>query len=452
MNYRESISYIIDRSGYDRGFVANPFDAETVGLRRTSWLLSALGNPQRAIPIFHVAGTKGKGSTSAFLASILAASGRRVGLYTSPHLHTFRERIQLEGEPISEERFAELTSEIAPLNSRLAVQHPDWGEATAFEVSTVLTFHAFARAGLDVAVVEVGLGGRLDATNVVEPVVSVITSISYDHTQILGETLAEIAAEKGGIIKAGRPVVSALQQPEAAETLERIARERSCEIMFGERDWQASGTSASFDVRGPWGDYRELRSALIGRHQVENAATAISACWVMGQHGWSISEDAVRSGLENVKWPGRFEVLRTDPVVVVDGAHNVDSFERLAETLADEYGGHQLTLILGIGADKDIEQMIRVLAPMAGRVIATASHHPRASAPERIVNAVQALDPPLPQVEIAPGVVQALRAALASAGNADVICTSGSLYVVAEAREALGLAQSDDFERQLLYR
>lgn len=340
MNYQEAISYIIDRSGYDRGFVANPFDAETVGLRRTAWLLEAFGHPERAIPVIHVAGTKGKGSTAAFLTSILRASGRRVGLYTSPHLHTFRERIQLEGEPISEEQFASLTAEIAPFNARLASEMPDWGEATAFEVATVLALLAFARAGVDVAVVEVGLGGRLDATNVVEPEVSVITSISYDHTRILGETLAEIAAEKGGIIKPGRPVVSATQQPEAAETLRRIAVERGCELLMGDVDWQATGTSTSFDLRGPWGDYRELSSALVGRHQVENAATSAAACWVLDRGGFAIPETAIRTGLATVSWPGRFELLRTDPTIIVDGAHNVDSAQRLAETLAEEYGGH----------------------------------------------------------------------------------------------------------------
>ncbi|MGA7671001.1 MAG: folylpolyglutamate synthase/dihydrofolate synthase family protein [Nitrolancea sp.] len=452
MNYREAISYIIDRSGYDRGFVANPFDAETVGLRRTAWLLDSLGNPQGAVPAIHVAGTKGKGSTAAFLAAILRASGRRVGLYTSPHLHTFRERIQIDGEPITEERFASLTAEIAPLNARLAGENPDWGEATAFEVSTALAFLAFARAEVDVSVIEVGLGGRLDATNVIDPKVSVITSISYDHTHILGETLGEIAAEKGGIIKPGRPVVSAAQQPEAAETLRRTATERGCELLMGGVDWQSSGMSSSFALRGPWGDYRDLSSALVGRHQVENAATAVAACWVLDRDGFAVPEAAIRTGLATVSWPGRFELLRTDPTVIVDGAHNVDSAQRLAETLAEEYGGHHLTLILGIADDKDVEQMVRVLAPLANRIIATSSHHPRAAKAERIVAAVERLEPPLPEIVVEQDVRSAVRSALGSVGRADVICATGSLYVVAESREAMGLAHSDEFERQLLYR
>ncbi len=302
------------------------------------------------------------------------------------------------------------------------------------------------------SVIEVGLGGRLDATNVVVPEVSVITSISYDHTAILGETLGQIAAEKGGIIKPGRPVVSAPQQPEARDTLSRIAAERGSDILFGDRDWQASGTSDSFSLHGPWGEFDNLQSALVGRHQVENAGTAVAACWMLEQQGMTISEQAIRAGLVGVSWPGRFEVVRSAPVVVVDGAHNVDSFERLAQTLTDEYGGRRLTLILGIATDKDVEQMVRVVAPLASRIVATASRHPRAASPERIIEAVQTLQSPLPDVVIAADVVHALDTALESADDDDVICASGSLYVVAEAREALGLAESDEFERTLLYR
>ena len=205
-------------------------------------------------------------------------------------------------------------------------------------------------------------------------------------------------------------------------------------------------------MRGRGATTAIFHSALIGRHQVENAATAIAACWVISRGGFLIPEAAIRTGLSNVSWPGRFELLRNDPTVIVDGAHNVDSSQRLAETLADEYGGHHLTLILGIADDKDVEQMVGVLAPIANRIIATASRHPRAAKAERIVAAVEKLDPPLPEIVVAPDVPRGVRNALGSAGRADVICATGSLYVVAETREALGLAQSDEFERELLYR
>lgn len=451
MNYRQAIAYIIERSGYDRGFVANPFDAETVGLRRTAWLLDALGNPQAERPAIHIAGTKGKGSTAAFITSILRAGGRSVGLYTSPHLHTFRERIQIDGVPIEEQRFADLTAEIAPLNARLAEEKPEWGEATAFEISTALAFLAFARAPVDLMVIEVGLGGRLDATNVLDPHVSVITSISYDHTRILGDTLSEIASEKGGIIKRGRPVVIASQREEARDTLLHIAAERECKVLLSGRDWQASGDAASFVAEGPWGRYDDLQSALIGRHQVENAGTALATCWLLERDGLTIPEATIREGLRTARWPGRFEIVQAEPLVIVDGAHNVDSAERLSETLAEQYPERPLTLILGIAADKDVEQMVRVLAPRVNLLIATASQHPRAAAAGRIMAAAEAFDPPIPRIATAAGVAQALELAQASAPES-LICATGSLYVVAEAREALGLGRSDDFERELLYR
>jgi dihydrofolate synthase/folylpolyglutamate synthase len=451
MDYRQAIAYIIERSGYDRGFVANPFDAETVGLRRTAWLLEALGNPQAQRPAVHIAGTKGKGSTAAFITSILRASGRSVGLYTSPHLHTFRERIQLNGAPIAEQLFADLTAEIAPLNARLAEEKPEWGEATAFEISTVLAFLAFARAPVDLMVIEVGLGGRLDATNVLDPHVSVITSISLDHTRILGDTLEEIASEKGGIIKPRRPVVIAPQRDEARDTLLGIAAERGCEVLLAGRDWQTSGAASSFVADGPWGRYDALESALVGRHQVENAGTALATCWLLDRDGLALPEATIREGLRTVNWPGRFENEQSEPLVIVDGAHNVDSAERLAATLDERYPDRPLTLILGIAQDKDVEQMVRILARRASLLIATASHHPRAASAGRIVAAAEALEPPVPHIATAAGVAQALDLAQSSAPES-LICATGSLYVVAEAREALGLGRSDDFERELLFR
>jgi dihydrofolate synthase / folylpolyglutamate synthase len=451
MDYREAIAYIIDRSGYDRGFVANPFDAETVGLRRTAQLLEMLGNPQARYPTLHVAGSKGKGSTAAYLSAIQRAAGRHVGLYTTPHLHTFRERIQIDGAPIPEADFAALTGELAELNRELARKRPEWGEATAFEVSTALAFLAFARAGVDVGVIEVGLGGRLDATNVIEPRVSIISSISFDHTSILGSSLAEIAAEKAGIIKPGRPVVSARQQPEAANTLIRIASERGSPLYLGGRDWRVSGDSDHFDLAGPLTGYQNLRAGLAGSHQVENAGLATAAIQVLAAEGIETPEAAIRSGLADVRWPGRFELVRERPPIIVDGAHNVDSARRLAETLVERYPNAQRTLVLGIARDKDIPGMLRELLPVARHVIATASHSPRAADPDEIGNAAREIDPSLP-VETAASVAEALRRVLAAPDEPDVICVTGSLYAVAEAREALGLASAPAFERELLYR
>ncbi|HLI51265.1 MAG TPA: folylpolyglutamate synthase/dihydrofolate synthase family protein [Thermomicrobiaceae bacterium] len=452
MDYREAIAYVIERSGYDRGFVANPFDSETVGLRRTEWLANALGRPDQRYPLVHVAGTKGKGSTAAFASAILQASGRKVGLYTSPHLHTFRERFQIDGEPIGREAFAQLVDELAPLNARLGQERPEWGEATAFELTTVLAFLAFARAEVDLAVIEVGLGGRLDSTNIIDPTVSVITPISFDHMAILGTTLAQIAAEKAGIIKPGRPVVVGVQPDEARVTIERIAGERGGPLVLAGRDWQTSGTSESFDLSGPWGTYERLSLGLVGQHQVENAATAVAACWQLEQAGITVDEVAVRAGLAGVTWPGRLEVVQERPKVVVDGAHNVDSIRRLLAALSDHFDWHNLIFVLGIARDKDIAGMLELLAPRADRILVTASESPRASKPRAIAIAAAQFGAAGLSVTESPSVTEALSQALAEATPSDLICVTGSLYVVAEAREAFGLGQADEFERELLYR
>ncbi len=450
MDYLEALRYLSERSGYDRGFVANPFEREGIGLERTAWILRAVGNPERRYPSVHIAGTKGKGSTAACLASVLAAAGYRVGLYTSPHLHTFRERIQIAGRPIDPELFADLTAELATANAALLAERPDWGEATAFELATALALLAFARAAVDVAVVEVGLGGRLDATNVLLPEVAAITSISYDHTQILGNTLAEIAREKAGIIKPGRPVVSAPQPSEAEAVIARLAVERGAALLRGGRDWTVEGIPARFSFRGPGGGLRNLRLALRGAHQVENAGVALAVVQLLRERGLSIPEAAVRSGLAEVWWPGRLEVLRERPLVVVDGAHNVDSAERLAQALRAEFTWRRLVVILGIARDKDIPGIVRALAPLADEVIAVASHSPRAAAPERILAAVGEVMPNIP-AHATGSVAAALHAARGRAQPDDLILLTGSLYAVAEARETLGLALADPQERALLF-
>lgn len=452
MDYRDAISYVIERSGYDKGFVANPFDAESVGLRRTETLLEMLDFPDTRYPTVHIAGSKGKGSTAAMIDSVLRAAGCRVGLYTTPHLHTFRERIQINGAPISEEMFASLTEEIIPHNQRLAEQHPEWGEATAFEMSTALAFLAFARAPVDVGVIEVGLGGRLDATNVIKPLLSVISSISLDHTSILGDTLAEIASEKGGIIKSGRPVVSAQQQPEAAETLQRIADERGSQLTLGGREWTSAGTTRDFTVSGPDGQIDALVCGLAGQHQVQNAGLAVTALRELSKRGFRLTDEVIRSGIAGVWWPGRFEIANTSPLVIVDGAHNVDSSERLVEALAEEYPDHRISLIVGIARDKDVEGMLRVLAPASSRIIATASRSPRATDPASLVDLLGTIAPSTEASEAASVRDALTRLMSAPAQDQHVICVTGSLYAVGEAREALGLAETADFEQELLYR
>ena len=449
MDYRDAIRWIIDRSGYDKGFVANPFagdDAGALGLRRTAGLLRRVGNPQRAYRIAHVAGTKGKGSTSATIATLARAAGRTTGLYATPHLHTFRERIMLGEQPIAEGEFATVAELVATADASLRAEEPELGEPTAFEVATAMALLAFVRAGVDLAVVEVGLGGRLDATNVIAPDVSVITAISYDHTAILGDTLAAIAAEKGGIIKPRTPVVVAPQPDEALEMLKRLAVERGAPLYAAGGVWDVGYDGGRARLSGPWGNWNELALALRGAHQAENTGAALMACWLLDP-AWLADEAAVRAALAAVRWPGRFERVAAAPEIYVDGAHNVDSMTRLVATLL-ETGVRDLTVVLGVGRDKDLPGMIGALTPLRPRVIATASRNPRAAAPERVAEAARATGL---SADTAPSIAAALELARATANPASVICVTGSLYAVAEAREALGLATTPVFERELLY-
>ncbi len=451
MNYREAIAWIIGRAGYDKGFVANPFAGDEVaalGLRRTAGLLRRLDHPEKAYPIVHVAGTKGKGSTSATIATIAREAGRTPGLYATPHLHSFRERFLISGEPVSEIEFAAIADLVAPADLLVQAEEPEIGEPTAFEVATAMAFLAFRRAEVDLGVVEVGMGGRLDATNVVTPDVSVITSISYDHTAILGDTLQEIAFEKGGIIKEGRPVAIGPQPAEALAELRRIASERSAPLFVAGRDWQTQSTDDGAILCGPWGDWRCVQLALAGPHQVENAGLALMALWLLVA-SLLADETRVRHALANVRWPGRFERIATAPDIYVDGAHNLNSIERLVATIeqrGDDRG--QLHVILGIGRDKDIDGMVRALASLNPLVTATASHNPRAAEPEQIATVARAAEL---VVGTAPSVAEALASVQASANPTDTIVVTGSLYAVAEAREALGLAVTPAFERELLY-
>lgn len=451
MNYREAIEYIIERDGYERGFVANPFSGDEVaalGLKRAAGLLDRLGRPDREYRIAHVAGTKGKGSTCAMIAALAQEAGRSVGMYATPHLHTFRERIMLNGTPISEAAFAAVTVDVARACERLVAEEPELGTPTAFEIVTAMALLAFAREGVDLAVVEVGLGGRLDATNVVTPDVVAISSISLDHTAILGGTLAEIAAEKGGIIKPGLLVAIGPQPDEASQTLERIAAERNAPIHVAGRDWLTEGNSGRARLVGPWGDWNDITLSLAGRHQVENAGLALMASWLLDPEIAS-NERLVRDTLGSVRWPGRFELVGRAPDIYVDGAHNVDSVRRLVETLAATAGNRTLALVIGVARDKDLAGMLRELAGLNAVLLATASHNPRALDPEAIVEQAGELGI---EAHSAGDVRSALDLAKTLVSDDGVVCATGSLYVVAEAREALGLAETPAFERTLLYR
>jgi dihydrofolate synthase/folylpolyglutamate synthase len=444
-DYPTALRAIWNRSGYDRGYISNPFrgdEAARLGLRRTAALLDRLGRPQERYGIVHVAGSKGKGSVCAILDAILTAAGYRTGRYTSPHLHAFRERVAVGGEPVDEATFAGLTRRAVDAAVDLEREAPELGAVTAFELTTAMALDAFAAAGCDVAIVEVGLGGTLDATNVVDPLVAVITALDLEHTAVLGTSLPEIARQKAGIIKPGKPVAVSPQPADALAVIERAARERGSRLLVGGRDWTWSGNWRRFEVSGPWGTMHDLRLGLVGRHQVENACTGLAAAWLLHEAGWSTPADALRTGLASARWPGRFERVShpTGIAVVLDGAHTPASASALAASLIEEETDRRAVVVLGMMGDKDPAAVAMALAPVTDRFVVTAASTPRAAHPERVATGAATTGRP---VAIVPGVAAALAAAVDGGGSTGLVVVTGSLTVVAEAREALGLATHD---------
>ncbi|RLC95512.1 MAG: bifunctional folylpolyglutamate synthase/dihydrofolate synthase [Chloroflexi bacterium] len=433
MDFQGAVDYVLSFADYERlSRSAVVFD-----LARIEALLHRSGDPHLAARAVHVAGTKGKGSTSAMIATALTASGHRTGLYTSPHLHTIRERIQIDGSLISERAFAGLVARLRPhieyINRTCTL-----GELTTFEILTAMAFSHFEERAVDFQVLETGLGGRLDATNVIRPEVCVITSISLDHTEVLGDTIAQIAVEKAGIIKPGTPVVCAPQVPEAASVIEEVCHDRESRLIRVGHDvtWKKTGASdlgQSFRVKGTKGSY-DLTVPLLGEHQLENAAAAVAALEVLAE-GTGITPDSIARGLAQVRWPGRLQVMRTRPLFVVDGAHNADSVEKLKQSLRQSFAFDDSILIVGASRDKNITGIVAGLAPFSRRVIVTQSEHPRAAEVSTLAQefskwGIEAL--------IARDTDSAIRAALREAKPTDLICVTGSLFVVSEALRYFG--------------
>ena len=392
-------------------------------LDRMRALMAALGNPERRYPILHVAGTKGKGSTCALMASALTAAGYRTGLYTSPHLQDFVERIQIDGQPVSHAGLAELVEQVKPAVAKIP-------QLTTFEITTALGFLYFARQKVDAAVIEVGLGGRLDATNVVTPRVAVITSLSYDHMAVLGNTLTLIAGEKAGILKPGIPAVSSPQEAEALFVLERVAKERGTPLTLVGRDLPFEPQQHSLDGQTFIILHSAFRIPLLGSHQVVNAATAYAA---LQASRLNVPEDAIRQGFAGVRWPCRFEVVRREPPVVLDSAHNTDSFQKLRQTLDDYLPGRGVILIFGASEDKDVAGMLAALQGRLSLVLATKADHPRALDPGKLVETAGRLGIP---AEAAESVETALARALElSKKDGSIVLSAGSMFVTAEVKE-----------------
>jgi dihydrofolate synthase/folylpolyglutamate synthase len=411
------------------------------GLSKIRALLVDLGDPHLAYPTVHIAGTKGKGSTAAFITQGLIEAGLKVGLYVSPHLQDWRERIQINRELIADQKLVKLVADFMPYGERM----PD---LSAFEVTTGLAFWHFAREGCDIAVVEVGLGGRLDATSVVEPIVAVMTNISLDHMQFLGDTLEEIATDKSAIIKPGTPVVSAPQTPEVRDVIQARADQVGSRLTLVGRDWFYEIVSDGLDglevLIGDEGAMRPYSLGVLGTFQAENAATALAALQEIDRAGVPVPRSVLPDALANTRWPGRMEVLSLQPLLIVDGAHNAYSIRRLVEALANLVGDRRVTIVFGCMSDKDSRSMLGTLLPVADRLILTQAGHSRAEDPNRLMalateligegRGTQMPDAPPAVIERTPDVGSAMEAALENAAPDTVICVTGSLSVVGEAR------------------
>jgi len=441
-SYAQALAYLYSFTDYEKR-TAYIYAPDRFDLRRMHRLLAALGNPHHRFTSLHIAGTKGKGSVAAMSERILREAGHRTGLFTSPHLHTFRERIRVDGQLIPEAMVVE----------GLRLLHPHVSSIpglTTFELITVLGFWYFAQRAIDIAVVEVGLGGRLDATNVITPLVSVITSLSYDHTAILGDSLADIAREKGGIIKPGVPVVCAPQPEEAVSVIQQICEERGAPLILVGRDWRWSpgettwkGQSFSaYPTTLPSGEHSgpEYWIPLLGRHQLVNATTVLAAMDQLQRQGLHISPPSIRAGLCQVEWPGRLEVLGRRPWVVIDGAHNQASAQELRRALEDIFPHRHLYLIFATYTDKDIHGMLRVLLPIVHEVIVTHFDSPRAASASELQEQARSMGA---QAWRADNVEQALAQACQRAKAEDMICITGSVRFAGEARMAWAKMQGD---------
>jgi dihydrofolate synthase/folylpolyglutamate synthase len=418
VTYAEAVSRLLAlRGGEQVGMRA--------GLQRIETLLEALGHPERRYALVQVGGTNGKGSVSAMLAAMLKAAGRRTGLYTSPHLVSFRERIRINGAAIAEDSVVDGVEALATSVARL--------DASMFEAATALALDHFAREEVDVAVLEVGLGGRLDATTVGSPAVSVITRIDFDHQAVLGSTLAEIAREKAAIIRSGVAITCA-QAPEAAAELAARAATMGVPLWVAGRDLRVTVERATLGGQqiscgGPDWRLSDLDLALLGTYQPENALLAVAAARAL-----DVPEAAVRAGLAVAQWPGRFQVIGSGPRIVLDGAHNAGGARALAASLAAYFPGERPTFVIGIYKDKDAPAILGTLAPLAGRLIVTAAANPRAASPAALAACVP---PGGPRAEIAPTLREALAMASAPPRPA-VLCVTGSLSLIGETLAHMG--------------
>jgi len=431
MNYVECLRYL-DSLGQE-------LHGLQWGLETTTRILSRLGNPHLKYPTAIVAGTNGKGSTAAMLASILTQAGYRTGLYTSPHLVRVNERMRVDGAEIREDDFARAFSEVREAVESLLEEKALGQVPSFFEFLTATGFHYFAQAGAGFVVLEVGMGGRLDATNVTQPRVAVITNVGLDHMEFLGSTLAEIAHEKAGVIKPGAPVVSGCEPGEAAEVIRRRSAEMGAELLETDTIGRLSGLQSLqghylFNLALGAESYSGLSSPLLGRFQVRNAVAAVTAAWRLSRDGFRITPSAIAQGLANTSWLGRLERVLEHPLVLLDGAHNPAAARVLAEFIREDLVGRRLRLVYASMRDKAIGEISEILFPLAEEVYLTHPHLARAATPEEIL-AMARFRPKRLVIEAEPSL--AVERACQASSEDDVVIIIGSLYLVGAVKRAL---------------
>ncbi len=416
--YQQSLDYLYGLERFGMIF----------GLTQVSNILEAIGNPHKEIQAIHIGGTNGKGSTAAMIASILQKEGYRVGLYTSPHLIRFTERIKVNGREVDKEEVSQLTEWMKKKIEEAGIPQP----FTFFDFTTAMAFHYFKEKMVDLSVVEVGLGGRLDSTNVIDPLLSIITNISKDHEEHLGRSILSIAREKAGIIKKGRPLITAVTQPHALRLFSKICREKGSPLFKVGKDFRHERSEdGSFTYEGIhrklWGLHLNLR----GLHQIINATTALGALEVLEDLGYPVSIEAMVEGLREVEWPGRLEVVCQSPKVILDGAHNPAGALVLKETLKEEFQYQHLILLIGMMKDKDVNSFLHHLVPIADYIILSRPHMERAAPPQLLK---QILGENGKKAEVIEDLNEAIEKGLSMVSGKDLFCITGSLYTVGEAR------------------
>lgn len=425
MNFSEAIEYLRNLTKFGFNF----------GLGRVQELLRRTDNPHEKLKVIHVGGTNGKGSTAAMLSSILQTAGYKVGFFTSPHLHSYTERYRINGGEIKEDRIADLITRMRPLLEDMVNQgfeHP-----TEFEVSTAMAFLYFWEEQVDLVVLEVGLGGAIDSTNVVTPLVSVITNVAMDHMDYLGNTITEIATVKAGIIKDNSFAVTASDKAEVLDVIRDRCRDTNSRLVVVGTDvtWEIKTSDMfgqTFNIKGLKDTYPDLKIYLLGHHQVRNAATALATVEVLIEQGYRISIGEIREGFSLTKWPARLEIVRDQPLVLLDGAHNLDGAISLKNALQDIFKYKKLILVFGMLGDKEREKVVAELAPLADTIIVTKPNNPRAGDWQQIAREAGKYARAVAVIE---NIHTAVEKGMSIAGPHDLVCITGSLYMVAEARE-----------------